>query len=127
MGRLGSRRPSPEEFDVVIEIPLGSNVKYELDPHGRLTDFIAGRQALLRRANDVIRGPREHWLKIHIDKVLPLAEADQAHRLLENRDTVGTILRTQPRHSNSRFRDWPNSIGRLRRQRMRGIDKIDRN
>jgi len=35
---------------------------------------------------------REGWLKLHIDRVLPLDQAEEAHRLLESRKTTGKIV-----------------------------------
>jgi NADPH:quinone reductase len=58
---------------------------------GSLSNFIRTREELLRRANDVIAGIREGWLKLHIT-VLPLEQAQQAHRLLESRQTQGKIV-----------------------------------
>lgn len=44
------------------------------------------------RAQAVIKGIQEGWLKLRIDKVIPLAEAAEAHRLLENRQTIGKVV-----------------------------------
>jgi NADPH2:quinone reductase len=46
----------------------------------------------MQRANDVIAGIRAGWLKLNIGRVLPLAQAAQAHELLENRKTEGKLL-----------------------------------
>lgn len=62
---------------------------------GSLPRFIATRSELMRRANDVIRAIREGWLKLHIDRVLPLDEAWEAHKLLESRKTMGKIVLTR--------------------------------
>lgn len=59
---------------------------------GSLGDYLLTRNELLHRANDVIEGIRQGWLKLNIDKVLPLAQAPETHRLLENRRTVGKVL-----------------------------------
>jgi len=59
---------------------------------GRLADFISTRKEMMRRANDVIQAMREGWLKLHIDRVLPLDQAEEAHRLLESRKTTGKIV-----------------------------------
>ena len=58
---------------------------------GSLQNFIRTREELLRRANDVIEGIRQGWLKLHIT-VLPLEQAQQAHRLIESRQTQGKIV-----------------------------------
>jgi NADPH2:quinone reductase len=57
-----------------------------------LLHFIATRADLERRAGDVLRGIQEGWLKLRIDRVLPLAEAAEAHRLLECRHTTGKLV-----------------------------------
>ncbi len=59
---------------------------------GNLGDYLHTREELLGRANDVLEGIRQGWLKLHIDRVLPLNQASEAHRLLENRRTVGKIM-----------------------------------
>lgn len=57
-----------------------------------MVHFIATREDLMRRANDVLRGIQEGWLKLRIDRVLPLAQAAEAHRLLEGRQTAGKLI-----------------------------------
>ena len=59
---------------------------------GALFNFIVTREELLRRARDVFGGVREGWLKLHIDRELPLAQAAEAHRLLESRQTTGKLI-----------------------------------
>jgi len=59
---------------------------------GSLFNFITTREELLGRARDVFAGVREGWLKLHIDRTLPLAEASEAHRLLESRQTTGKLI-----------------------------------
>jgi NADPH2:quinone reductase len=59
---------------------------------GSLFNYVATRDELLRRARDVFAGLREGWLKLHIHSVRPLAQAAEAHRLLEGRETVGKLL-----------------------------------
>jgi NADPH2:quinone reductase len=59
-----------------------------------LLNFIATREELLRRATDVFAGLREGWLKLTIERVLPLAKAAEAHRLIESRTTSGKLLLT---------------------------------
>jgi len=61
---------------------------------GRLAQFIANRKDMMQRADEVIRGMREGWLKLHIDRTLPLEQAGEAHRLLESRKTAGKIVLT---------------------------------
>ena len=50
------------------------------------------RRSCRLRAGDVLRGIREKWLKLNIEHVLPLAQAAEAHRLLEGRQSVGKLL-----------------------------------
>jgi NADPH2:quinone reductase len=59
---------------------------------GSLPNFTAAREELLRRSGDVLNAIREGWLKLRIDRVLPLAEAEKAHRLLEGRQSIGKIV-----------------------------------
>ena len=59
---------------------------------GSLQNFMLDRNEMLTRANAVIKGIQEGWLKLRIDKVLPLSEASVAHRLLESRQTIGKVI-----------------------------------
>ncbi len=59
---------------------------------GNLGDYIRTPEETLGRANELLRGIREGWLKLKIDRTLPLAEAHQAHELLEGRKTSGKLL-----------------------------------
>jgi NADPH2:quinone reductase len=59
---------------------------------GSLFNYLNTREELMERANAVLRGIKEGWLKLHIGKVLPLEQAQEAHRLLENRETTGKII-----------------------------------
>lgn len=59
---------------------------------GSLVNFTATREDLLRRSGDVLRAIKEGWLKLRVDHVLPLAEAEKAHRLLEGRQSMGKIV-----------------------------------
>ena len=59
---------------------------------GGLPIYIATREELLRRALDVLEGVRTGWLRLRVDRILPLSQAAEAHRLLENRQTIGKIL-----------------------------------
>jgi NADPH:quinone reductase len=58
---------------------------------GSLQNFIRTRQELLQRANDVIQGIRQGWLKLQIT-VLPIEQAQEAHQLLESRRTQGKLV-----------------------------------
>jgi NADPH:quinone reductase len=61
---------------------------------GSLQNFTATQEELSRRSGDVLSAIREGWLKLRIHHVLPLAEAEQAHRLLEGRRSTGKIVLT---------------------------------
>jgi NADPH2:quinone reductase len=57
-----------------------------------LNQHIATRDELVGRAQDLFGWLAAGKLSITIDRVLPLAEAAQAHRDLEARRTAGKIL-----------------------------------
>jgi len=59
-----------------------------------LGDYTATRDELLGRAEEVLRWLQSGELKLHIGLTLPLADAVEAHRQLESRETVGKILLT---------------------------------
>jgi NADPH2:quinone reductase len=57
-----------------------------------LIHYIATREALLARANEVLGWVRDGKLKVRIEREYPLAEAAAAHRDLEARKTSGKLL-----------------------------------
>jgi NADPH2:quinone reductase len=57
-----------------------------------LSDYTATREELLHRANEVLDWVNSGELKPHVGLTLPLAEAAEAHRQLECRQTTGKIL-----------------------------------
>ena len=57
-----------------------------------LNQYIATRDELVARANDLFAWLAAGTLKITIDRVWPLAEAAEAHRALEGRRTAGKLL-----------------------------------
>ncbi|MBF0595852.1 MAG: quinone oxidoreductase [Candidatus Omnitrophica bacterium] len=57
-----------------------------------LWNFIATREDLIKRAEAVIGGIREGWLKVHIDSIFDLKDAASAHRVLQARKTIGKVL-----------------------------------
>lgn len=61
---------------------------------GALFNYTATRKELLRRMNDVFKGLREGWLKLRVERSLPLAQAAEAHRLLGGRRTTGKLILT---------------------------------
>jgi NADPH2:quinone reductase len=71
----------------------------ELTKHGSLfvtrpslQHYVATREELEQRSNDVLQMIVRGDLKLRIHKTYPLAEAQQAHRDLEGRKTTGKIL-----------------------------------
>ena len=54
--------------------------------------YTADRAELLGRANDVFNWIAMGELKVRIDKIFPLAEAAEAHRYLEGRQSKGKVL-----------------------------------
>ncbi len=61
---------------------------------GILINYIRTREELERRATDVLNGIRDGWLKLKIDRILPLDRAAEAHRLLQSRQTSGKLILT---------------------------------
>src|SRR5689334_11947260 len=57
-----------------------------------LFHYTATRAELVARAGDVLGAIAAGTLRLRIDRVIPLAEAATAHRLLESRATTGKIL-----------------------------------
>ena len=57
-----------------------------------LGDYTSTRGELLQRANDVLGWVTSGELKLHISLTLPLAEAAEAHRQLEGRQTTGKVI-----------------------------------
>jgi NADPH2:quinone reductase len=57
-----------------------------------LNQYIATREELTGRASDLFAWLAAGKLKVTIDRVLPLAEAAQAHEALEARQTAGKLL-----------------------------------
>lgn len=57
-----------------------------------LFHYIATREDLLWRSGDLFNWLVSGQLKVRIDRQLPLAEAAEAHRLLESRQTAGKLL-----------------------------------
>jgi NADPH2:quinone reductase len=57
-----------------------------------LFHYISTRAELLARAGDVLGWVADGELRLRIDRELPLADAAEAHRLLESRATSGKLL-----------------------------------
>ena len=57
-----------------------------------LAHYTATRDELLQRASDVLEWVASGELRVHINSDLPLAQAPEAHRLLQSRGTMGKVL-----------------------------------
>jgi len=57
-----------------------------------LFDYAREREELLARAQAILTWHRIGKLDLHLDRTLPLADAAEAHRLLESRQTSGKVL-----------------------------------
>jgi NADPH:quinone reductase len=57
-----------------------------------LAHYVATREELLWRANDVFTSILNDLLRVRIDKTFPLAQAADAHAYLEDRKTEGKVL-----------------------------------
>ena len=57
-----------------------------------IVHYIATRAELLARAGEVLGWIQRGTVKVRIDRELPLAQAAEAHRLLEARQTTGKVL-----------------------------------
>src|SRR5205807_1081691 len=57
-----------------------------------IVHYIATRAELVARAGEVLGWIKSGKLKLRIERELPLAQAAEAHRLLEGRKTTGKVL-----------------------------------
>lgn len=57
-----------------------------------LRDYTTEREELLQRAGDLFRWMAEGKLRVRIDRTFSLAEAAEAHRYMEGRQTKGKVL-----------------------------------
>lgn len=57
-----------------------------------LGHYVANREELLWRANDLFEWIADGDLQVRIDRTFPLSEAAEAHRALEGRQTTGKLL-----------------------------------
>jgi NADPH2:quinone reductase len=55
-------------------------------------NYTATREELLQRAGDVLGWIASGRLKLRIGREFPLAQAGEAHRALEGRQTTGKVL-----------------------------------
>jgi NADPH:quinone reductase len=90
-----SGQPAPVE---VLELAEAGSV-FLTRPH--LADYMASREEIAWRASDLFEAYKEGSLEVAIERCFPLADASEAHRLLEGRATRGKILlRWVRRHIN---------------------------
>lgn len=54
-------------------------------------NYLRTRDELMNRATGVIDAIRGGWLRLRVDRILPMDQAAEAHRLLESRQTTGKI------------------------------------
>jgi NADPH:quinone reductase len=57
-----------------------------------LVNYIATREELLQRTNELFSWIKEGAVRVRVDKTFPLSEAAEAHRYLEGRHTKGKVL-----------------------------------
>ncbi|GHO95262.1 alcohol dehydrogenase [Reticulibacter mediterranei] len=57
-----------------------------------LVHYIATREELLQRTNELFSWIKEGTVKVRVDKTFPLSDAAEAHRYLEGRHTKGKVL-----------------------------------
>ncbi len=57
-----------------------------------LANYIASREELVWRSDELFRWMRDGSLTVRIDRTFPLAQAAEAHRYLEDRQTKGKVL-----------------------------------
>jgi NADPH2:quinone reductase len=57
-----------------------------------LAHYTAAREELFQRAGEVLAWVADGSLKVRIDREIPLADAGDAHRALEGRETTGKVL-----------------------------------
>jgi NADPH2:quinone reductase len=57
-----------------------------------LANYIATREDLVKRATELFEWIRDGKLTVRIDRTYPLADAADAHRALEARQTTGKVL-----------------------------------
>lgn len=57
-----------------------------------LTHYLATPEELAARAAELLGWIADGWLHVRIDRTVPLADAGEAHRVLEARQTTGKVL-----------------------------------
>lgn len=69
---------------------LGAGSLYLTRPG--LGDYVVTREELEQRAGDVLGWVKSGELKLRVEHIFPLSDADEAHRQLESRATTGKLL-----------------------------------
>jgi NADPH2:quinone reductase len=57
-----------------------------------IAHYAATQEELTARASELFRWIGDGWLRVHIDRTLPLGEASAAQAALESRQTIGKVL-----------------------------------
>jgi NADPH2:quinone reductase len=59
-------------------------------PH--MADYMTSSEEIAWRAGDMFRYVSDGGLRVRVDRVFPLEQASDAHRLMEQRGTLGKLL-----------------------------------
>src|SRR5438445_517147 len=80
--------------DRVVVLPDGVSTKQGAVVllQGMTAHYLATRAELLARAGELLGWSKSGKLTVRIERELPLAQAAEAHRLLEGRKTTGKVL-----------------------------------
>lgn len=73
-------------------VPNSLQVKSLTLTGGSLFNYMNTREETLMRAQAVLKGVSEGWLKLRLDHILPFEQAAKAHQMLEGRQTVGKVV-----------------------------------
>src|SRR4030095_7936084 len=57
-----------------------------------IAHYVPTPEELTARASELLGWIADGWLRVHIDRALPLGEASAAHAALESRQTAGKLL-----------------------------------
>lgn len=83
-GVAGGKYPSFDLLDLVDRSRIIAGIMF--------FDFMRTKEALLENINTVFDAYRNGWIEPVIAQIFPLEQASDAHRLLESRGRMGTIL-----------------------------------
>lgn len=84
---FGLSSGAPEPID-----PLQLQHKSIAVSGGNLMNYLTSREELLQRSGEVLKGIKEGWLKLNINNVFSLEEANIAYERLENRQSTGKLI-----------------------------------